>query len=368
MSSDSGVRPQPDEVEVEASRRLSHHRVRSVREELAALVEYVDPDARQDQYGTGEVVGGLERRVADLLGTEACVLMPSGTMAQQIALRIWCDRAHSAHVAFHPTCHLEIHERDAYRRLHGLSATLIGSHERLFTLQDLESLVEPPAAILFELPQREIGGHLPEWDDLVAMTGWARERGIRNHLDGARLWECQPFYDRPYTEIAGLFDSVYVSFYKILGGVAGAALAGPSDLIDEARVWQRRHGGNLVHMYPLALSAGLGLDRHLDLVGEYHAKAREIAVILGDLPGVSVSPDPPHTNMMHVYVTGDRERLMAGRRKVIIDHDVELFRGLSATEVPGVHRFELTVGDSALELKHEEMRSLFETLLADPHD
>jgi hypothetical protein len=121
-------------------------------------------------------------------------------------------------------------------------------------------------------------------------------------------------------------------------------------------------------MYPLALSAGLGLDRHLDLVGEYHAKAREIAVILAGFPGVSVSPDPPHTNMMHVYLTGDRERLMAGRRKVIIDHDVELFRGLGATGVPGVHRFELTVGDSALELTREEIRSLFETLLADPHD
>jgi threonine aldolase len=70
------------------------------------------------------------------------------------------------------------------------------------------------------------------------------------HLDGARLWECRPFYGRDYAQIAGLFDSVYVSFYKTLGGIAGAALAGPADVIAEARVWQRRQGGNLVRLFP----------------------------------------------------------------------------------------------------------------------
>jgi threonine aldolase len=75
-----------------------------------------------------------------------------------------------------------------------------------------------------ELPQREIGGLLPEWDDLVAQAAWTRERGIALHLDGARLWEAAPFYERSYAEIAGLFDSVYVSFYKGLGALAGPRL------------------------------------------------------------------------------------------------------------------------------------------------
>ncbi len=100
-----------------------------------------------------------------------------------------------------------------------------------------------------ELPLRDAGFLLPTWEDLVAFTGRARERGVPVHLDGARLWESQPFYDRPHADIAGLFDSVYVSFYKGLGGIAGAALAG-HDLVAQARIWQARHGGNLFSMLP----------------------------------------------------------------------------------------------------------------------
>ena len=306
----------------------------------------------------------LEKRVAALLGKEAAVFMPSGTMAQQIALRIWSDRAGTNHVAFHPLCHLEIHEQNGYRRLHGLHSTLLGTSDRMFTMEDLEKLVEPVGAILFELPQREIGGQLPAWDDLVAMVGWARERGIRTHMDGARLWETRPFYGREYAEIAALFDSVYVSFYKILGGIAGAALAGPADLIKEARLWQRRHGGNLIRLYPMTLSAELGLDLRLGKVGDYHRKAVEVAAALTSLPGVRVVPDPPHTNMMHVFLSGDREGLLAASQRVAREHDVELFSSLTATILPDVHRFELTVGDAALAFSSGEVKSLFEALFA----
>lgn len=290
-------------------------------------------------------------------------MMPSGTMAQQIALRIWCERAGLQQVAFHPTCHLELHERGAYRRLHGMSATLLGSRDRLFTLDDLEGLREPVAAVLFELPQREIGGYLPAWEDLVAMTSWARDRSIATHADGARLWETKPFYNRTYAEIADLFDTVYVSFYKILGGIAGAALAGPQAVIATARVWMRRHGGNLVHMYPLALSARLGLQRHLHRMGEYHDKATEIAAVLASLEGISVQPDPPHTNMMHVFIAGEPQQIRAAHRKIVAEDDVELFRDVTETGVPGVSRFELTIGDSATSFRAEEVRALFSKLL-----
>lgn len=345
------------------ARRLAHHARRSIRQVLLDLAEHVGGDVGEDHYGTGEVVESFEQRVADLLGKEAAVLMPSGTMAQQIALRIWCDRAGLDRVAFHPLCHLELHEADAYRQIHGLSRVLVGTRQRLFSIEDLETMPEPVAAILFELPQREIGGWLPEWDQLVAMTAWATQRGIKVHLDGARLWETRPFYGRDYTEIAQLFDSVYVSFYKVLGGIAGAVLAGPEDWIDEARVWRQRHGGSLVHLYPLAVSGGLGLDRHLDAIPAYHAKAVEIAAILGGLPGVSVTPDPPHTNMMHVFLEGDRDRLVAAAERITERAGVVLFESLQGTEVPGVHRWELTIGDSALGFPANECQALFDELL-----
>src|SRR5215211_3150991 len=199
------------------------HGAPPIREALLQLAHATAPDERQDRYGTGERVERLEARVADLLGQEAAVFMPSGTMAQQIALRIWSERKRCATVAFHPTCHLELHEERGYERLHGLHARLVGDPNRLIAFADLEAIREPLAALLLELPQREIGGLLPEWDELVAQGTWARERDIALHLDGARLWEAGPFYGREYAELAGLFDSVYVSFYKGLGGLAGCA-------------------------------------------------------------------------------------------------------------------------------------------------
>ena len=347
--------------EIKASRRLGYHPRRSVRDVFAELAGTTADDVDQDHYGTGDAIETVERRVAELLGHEAAVLMPSGTMAQQIALRIWCDRARNARVAFHPTCHLERHEQGAYRELHGLTATLLGSAERLFTLDDLHAMHEPVGAVLFELPQREIGGHLPPWDDLVAMTRWVKEQGAAVHMDGARLWETKPFYDTDYAEIAGLFDTVYVSFYKIIGGLNGAALAGPQDLIDEARTWQRRHGGNLPHMYPIALSAALGLDEHLPRIAEYHDKAVEIAELLAAIPQVTVSPDPPHTNMMHVYLRGAADDLHTAAAHVADTHDIELFGNTSPTDVPDVRRWELTVGAAASEIEPVELRSAIDT-------
>jgi len=87
---------------------------------LGAAADALPSDARPDQYGEGEVVEGFERRFVELLGKQAAALLPSGTMAQQIALRIHCDRRHVHTVAFHPTCHLELHEHAGYAHLHGL--------------------------------------------------------------------------------------------------------------------------------------------------------------------------------------------------------------------------------------------------------
>src|SRR3954468_2158277 len=128
---------------------------------LRAAAEALPPDAPPDQYGEGEVVEGFERRLAEMLGKESVAVLPSGTMAQQIALRIHCDRRAVNTVAFHPTCHLELHEHAAYAHLHGLQAELVGGGERLIELSDLEGLHAPIGALLLELPQREIGGRLP---------------------------------------------------------------------------------------------------------------------------------------------------------------------------------------------------------------
>jgi threonine aldolase len=141
-----------------------------------------------------------------------------------------------------------------YRFLHHIQRLQFGAPEfirdRMFTVQDLDALGQMPGAIFLELPYRPLGGELPAWDELLAIQAWAAERTIPFHVDGARIWQCRPFYRRSYRQIVALFDSLYVSFYKDIGGLCGAMLLGPASFIEEARVWQIRHGGRLKTLRP----------------------------------------------------------------------------------------------------------------------
>ena len=339
------------------------HGLQSPRSVLAELADEAG-DEQADRYGEGAVINDFEREVATLLGKEAAVFLPSGTMAQQIALRIWADRAHTPMVAFHPTCHLEIHEQKGYQLLHGLHAQLVGERTRLLTVEDLCATTGPLAALLLELPQREIGGQLPAWPDLEAQARWARERAIALHMDGARLWECAPFYERSYAEIAGLFDSVYVSFYKGIGGIAGSALAGPAEFIATARVWQRRHGGNLIQLYPFVLSARTNLRRRIAKFTSYYERAQAVGRVLSAIGGISIKPDPPQTNMMHVYLQGSADVLMDAGIDVARTDGVALFRRMIPTGVPGLAAFELSIGDGAEALSDQEIDGYFRRIMS----
>lgn len=245
----------------------------------------------------------------------------------------------------------------AYRELHGLEEVLLGEADRLFTLADLEAVEGPVSTLLIELPQREIGGQLPTWEELTAIVDLARSRGMRTHLDGARLWECAPYYGRSLAEIAALFDSAYVSFYKTLGGLPGAILAGPEDFVAEARIWQRRQGGNLYNQALNAISAKLSMDEHLPRMPEYVAKAAEIADVLRAFSQVRIVPEHPPTNMMHVYFTGDPERLNEAALQVAEEERVWLFYGIGANG-----KWEFAAAKATLEIEAEEVRRLFTRL------
>ena len=339
-------------------RFLRGHGMRTPADELAAIAALPEADLKEDFYGEGGTVAALETEVRELLGKPAAVFMPSGTMAQQAALRIHADRRGSRVVALHPTSHLQLHEDEAYQRLHGLVGRPIGSGRELLTLADLQAIEESLAALLIELPQREIGGRLPAWKDLVAQVRLAHDRGWAVHLDGARLWESGPFYDRPLAKIAGLFDSVYVSFYKDLHALAGAALAGDAELIREARVWQRRHGGSLVTLHPFVVSAELSLDQRLERIPAYVDHARALAAALGPVDGVEVVPDPPQTPMFHLLLHGDLERLADAALALAEERGVFLFGDPSTTTSPSVQLVEVMVGEPTLRLEPDEAASL----------
>jgi threonine aldolase len=354
-----------DAIRARCEHALSHHgplRERPHRV-LAELAETIAADLLPDRYGGGSWLAAFEEEVARLLGKEAAVFMPSGTMAQQIALRIWSDRAREKRVAFHPRCHLEAHEEKGYQMLHGLCAVLVGSPHALMRLSDVEKIVEPIAALLLELPQRDLGGVLPTWEQLGEIVAWARARGVALHLDGARLWETKPFYARSYAEIAAPFASVYVSFYKGLGGIAGCVLAGPKDFIAEARVWQRRHGGTLAQTYPLALAAREAMRIRLGRMDAYVAAAVSLAKRLSKVVDIEVVPEAPQTNMMHLFLRGDRERIEAAALAIADEKRIWLFSSLQRTSSPSTWLFELSIGDAALELGEDRVVAVLSELV-----
>ena len=348
-----------EKLRTRCDRALNWHGNRSVDHFLSEI----PTDLGVDRYGSGGAVTALEDEVKSVLGKPAAVFMPSGTMAQQIAIRIHADRRGSRTVAFHPTSHLELHEDKAYQRVHGLIGLPVGDAHNLVTHDDISALREPLAAFLFELPQREIGGRLPEWDDLQKQTTLIRERGAAAHLDGARLWECTPYYGKAPDEIAALFDTVYVSLYKGLGGLGGCCLAGEEDVIEEARLWRRRHGGTLWAMWPYAAS-GLGaLRKRLPLMPRYYEHALAIADAVREIPNVEIVPDPPQTPMMHLHLRADEKQLHAAMLRLAEEQSIWTWADSSAAQTPSVRIVEFTTGDATLEFSAGEVAKIIDGLV-----
>src|SRR5215472_876993 len=145
-------------------------------QDAARLLATIPADTDLDRYGDGGIVAVLENEVAGLLGKPAAVFLPSGTMAQQSVLRVHADRVGGRTIGFHPACHVDRHEGRGYERLHALVGRPIGDPNRLLTLNDLQAVAEPLAALLLELPQRDLGGQQPAWEELQAQVAWARRR------------------------------------------------------------------------------------------------------------------------------------------------------------------------------------------------
>jgi threonine aldolase len=300
-----------------------------------------------DVYAEKGAVARVEAEVAELFGKPAAALFPSGIMAQQSALRVWCDRTGSTRVAIPDLSHLLKHEDDGPRRLHGFEFDHLTTGPSTATADDLRKLSPGLGAALIELPLRDAGCALPSWDDLAALSEAARELVVPLHADGARIWESQQYWDKPLSEIAALVDSIYVSFYKGLEGLAGAALAGPEDVIDEARTWRRRMGGTLFHLTPYAVSALAGLKERLPRMPEYAAWARSLAAELVER-GLRVTPDPPHTNTFLMFADGTRDELMERKLAFMEREKIEPCGGWYPSEVPGTVVTEVAAHDAAL--------------------
>jgi len=313
-----------------------------------------------DFYGESGPVGRLEAELVELFGVEGAAFFPSGIMAQQVALRVHTDRAGIRRVALPDLSHLLLHEEDGPRLLHGLEISILTRGFEAPAARHLEAIPGRLGAVLAELPLREAGCLLPTWDDLAELSRACRARGVVLHFDGARIWESQPWFGRPLLEIAALADSLYVSFYKGLGGMAGAALLGPADFIAEARLWRRRQG-TVYHLTAEAVSALVGLNDQLPTVADTVAWARTFAA---ELPSfIAVQPGLPHTNQFLAYAAGDADAVNEQLLALIEERHIGLPAWRAAQE-PGRITTEFAVSRAALKLDPAQMAALVAAAIA----
>jgi threonine aldolase len=329
----------------------------------AEMIASIGDDVEPDLYGEGGVVADLEREIAALLGKPAAVFLPSGTMAQAAALRVHADARGLRTVLWHPYCHVARHENEGFARMHALIGRMVGDLTRLITLDDLRAVAEPVAALLLELPQRDLGGQLPPFDDLVAQTGWARERGAAVHMDGARLWEASAGYRKTPAEIAALFDTVYVSFYKGIGALPGCCVAGSASDVAQVKEWRRRLGGTLFALWPGAASARHRLAGALAEMPARMEHAHAVAAALEAVPGIRVLPAPPQTPMMHIRLSTTVDKYAENAKRLAETDKLWVSPRAAPTAMAGTVVVELTIGSATLRHQPSFIAETFSRLL-----
>ncbi|MFF7988304.1 threonine aldolase family protein [Kitasatospora xanthocidica] len=336
-------------------RFLSGDRLPTIRERLTRLAALDGLDVQPDFYGNDGPVRQLEERTAALLGHEDAVFFPTGTMAQQVALRHHAEHTGSPAVVLHPLSHIERHERHAYTQLTGLRGLWPTTEHRQPTPAELAELGEPFGTLTVELPLRDPGYLLPTWEELTALVDAARTAGARVHFDGARLWNTTAHFGKPLHEIAALADSVYVSYYKDLGGMSGAALAGDTALTAYARTWRHRYGGQLFQQWPAALAALDGLDTVLPRLADYtrHA-ATTLVPALAALPGARVYPEVPPTHEFQLWLPHPAKALNAAHL-ALAEQEGTWFLPYWVDAAPGLAMAEVSLAGPAQEWTADEV-------------
>jgi threonine aldolase len=259
----------------------------------------------------------LCERVADLLGHEAAVFLPSGTMCNAIGFRLHI-RPGGDEVVLHRTSHPIIAEAGGPAAISGAVLNPVDGPRGMFDADTLRAHLRPagdrymPRSRLVSLEQTTniAGGRVWPLEQMQSVVAAAREAGMRAHLDGARLMNAVVASGVPAREWASLFDTAWLDFTKGLGAPVGAVLAGSRELIDEAWRYKQMWGGSLRQAGIVAAGGLHALDHHVERLADDHANARALAEGLAALPGIELDPADVETNIV-VFGFRDAPRLCA---------------------------------------------------------
>lgn len=281
--------------------------------EYAALLNKLcqAKDVEDDNYLLGGEVEAFEQHWAKLLGKETAVFMPSGTLANQLALRALAGP--KRRVIVPEMSHVYNDTGDACQTLSGLTLLPLAPGQATFTVADVDAVLTRTAggrvatdvgALLIESPIRRLSGQMFDWEEARRVTAFAKSKGIRTHLDGARLFIASAYTGISPAQYAEPFDTVYVSLWKYFNCGIGAILAGPKSVLDGMFHVRRMFGGNLAVGWNAALVCRHFMDGFEGRLKSAVQTSEAFYAAIAKHPKIGIERIPNGTNLTRVTFTG----------------------------------------------------------------
>ncbi|MCI0333848.1 MAG: low-specificity L-threonine aldolase [Planctomycetes bacterium] len=271
----------------------------------AAMTE---AEVGDDVFGEDPTVRRLEARIAEMLGKEAALFVPSGTMGNQLGIRVHCQAGDE--FLCESNCHVLNFEQGAYAQLFGIAAQPVEGDHGVLHVEQLVGRIRPlnndhythTRLVCLENTHNRGAGRVQPYDAVVEICSWAADNGLARHLDGARLFNAVVATGISAAEWAGHFDTVSVCFSKGLGAPVGSALVGPGDKIRQARRHRKALGGGMRQAGIIAAGALYALENNIERLAEDHQNARLLADAVRSSHGLKLDPEIVDTNIVNFAV------------------------------------------------------------------
>jgi threonine aldolase len=297
-----------------------------------------------DVFNEDPTVHALQERVAHLLGKEAALFVPSGTMSNQIGIRLHCTPGDE--FICESGCHIYNYEQGGYAQLSFLAVRPVEGRESILDRSQLVGLVRGDndhlvrtRLVSLENTHNRGAGRILPYDTVQDICEWAHSIGLATHLDGARLWNAAVATKIPLMLWAQHFDTVSVCFSKGLGAPIGSALAGPRDLIKLARRHRKLFGGGMRQAGVIAAAALYALEHHVDRLADDHASAQRLAAAIRQIDGLSLKPEQVDTNIVifrvdeHLGTAGEFCGQLKQRGLLMLPIDATCIRAVTHLDV-----------------------------------
>ena len=262
-----------------------------------------DAPVDDDVIDVDPTVSKLQETIAAMLGKEAAMFMPSGTMTNQVAVRLHCSPGDE--LICESGCHIFNYEQGGFAQLSGIVARVISGRNNVMELDQLRNLIHPQdehtvftRLVCLENTHNKGGGIILPYDGVSEICSWAHENGLATHLDGARLFNAVVASGISAADWAQHFDTISVCFSKGLGAPVGSALVGSKDMMLQMRRHRKLFGGGMRQSGVIAAAAQFALENNVERLADDHANAKLIGETIGSAPGLELNLDRVETNII----------------------------------------------------------------------